>query len=213
MNTCNLCNKTFKYNYLLLKHQNRKNSCVLNNNGNIDAAKKHYDYQVNKIYKLNIKTTDTMCGYCDKTFISKSNLNKHMNNNCKTKDTKAEKKLTIFQLPQKLIIQLKRFTTRQQSNPMMRHMGNGKNNALITFPLENLDLSIAENKIKSLTDKYNLYGIVNHSGGLNGGHYTAHCKNLLDKKWYEFNDSSVSYVDDIKELNDSSAYLLFYEKI
>ena len=108
--------------------------------------------------------------------------------------------MTIFQLPQKLIIQLKRFTTRQQSNPMMRYMGNGKNNALITFPLENLDLSIAENKIKPLTDKYNLYGIVNHSGGLNGGHYTAHCKNLLDKKWYEFNDSSVSYVDDIKEL-------------
>ena len=92
MNTCNLCNKTFKFNYLLLKHQNRKNSCVPDNNGNVDAAKKHYDYQVNKIYKLNIKTTDTMCGYCNKTFTTKSNLTKHINKICKEKIKVEEKK-------------------------------------------------------------------------------------------------------------------------
>ena len=40
MNTCNLCNKTFKFNYLLLKHQNRKNSCVLNNDGKISVQYK-----------------------------------------------------------------------------------------------------------------------------------------------------------------------------
>ena len=92
MNTCNLCNKTFEFNYLLERHQNRKKSCANGGiNGNIDTAKRKYDYQVNKINKLNAKTTDKMCGYCDKIFTSKSNLNKHMNNNCRNK-TSIEKK-------------------------------------------------------------------------------------------------------------------------
>ena len=83
MNTCNLCNKTFKFNYLLQKHQNRKNSCVLNNDGKIDIAKKHYDYQVNKIYRLNTKTTAKLCGDCNKTFTTKYNLINHLNKNSK----------------------------------------------------------------------------------------------------------------------------------
>ena len=73
-------------------------------------------------------------------------------------------------------------------------------------------LYIIKNPIKPLTDKYNLYATVNHSGGLNGGHYVAHCKNLLDKKWYNFNDSTVSYVHNSNNIIDHSAYILFYEK-
>ena len=93
MNTCNLCNKTFEFNYLLERHQNRKKLCANNGiNGDISVAKRKYNYQVSKINKLNAKTTETMCGYCDKTFTSKSNLNKHMNNNCRNKINLEEKK-------------------------------------------------------------------------------------------------------------------------
>ena len=59
---------------------------------------------------------------------------------------------------------------------------------------------------------YNLYATVNHSGGLGGGHYVANCKNLLDQKWYHFNDDRISYVDDENEIVDNSAYILFYER-
>lgn len=38
---------------------------------------------------------------------------------------------------------------------------------------------------------YDLVGIVNHSGDIDFGHYTAECRNPINKKWYTFNDSSV----------------------
>ena len=38
---------------------------------------------------------------------------------------------------------------------------------------------------------YDLVGIVNHSGDIDYGHYTAECRNPANKKWYTFNDSSV----------------------
>ncbi len=121
--------------------------------------------------------------------------------------TTALKKMSLFQLPPKLIIQLKRFSSKNKSI-----LSNGKINDLIRFPLTDLDLSIAQNQTKPHTDKYNLYATVNHSGGLNGGHYVANCKNLLDKKWYHYNDSRVSYVYNESDILDDSAYILFYEK-
>ncbi|KAM6960386.1 ubiquitin carboxyl-terminal hydrolase 50-like [Tautogolabrus adspersus] len=39
---------------------------------------------------------------------------------------------------------------------------------------------------------YNLCGIVNHMGGLRGGHYTATILCEEDETWYECNDSDVS---------------------
>ena len=39
---------------------------------------------------------------------------------------------------------------------------------------------------------YDLIGVSNHYGSLNGGHYTASCKNPLPQEWHYFNDSSVS---------------------
>jgi ubiquitin carboxyl-terminal hydrolase 4/11/15 len=95
---------------------------------------------------------------------------------------------------------------------MFLRMIGGKINDLIQFPLEDLNFKSAESSIKPLHDKYSLYATVNHSGGLNGGHYVAHCKNLLDQKWYNFNDSTVSYVEKESEIIDGSAYILFYEK-
>ena len=63
---------------------------------------------------------------------------------------------------------------------------------------------------------YDLYGIVNHSGSLYGGHYTADCMNPYDKRWYRFNDSYVSEIDinsqGYSEYGSSSPYLLFYCK-
>jgi len=38
---------------------------------------------------------------------------------------------------------------------------------------------------------YDLYAVVNHMGGYQGGHYYCSAKNFLDRNWYEFNDKSV----------------------
>lgn len=61
---------------------------------------------------------------------------------------------------------------------------------------------------------YDLFGVVNHFGSLNGGHYTATCKNSIDGKWYYFNDSSVSGggSDSSTRIMADAAYVLFYRR-
>jgi ubiquitin carboxyl-terminal hydrolase 8 len=127
--------------------------------------------------------------------------------------SQAYKKMSIFQLPPKLIIQFKRFNTRNvYSKNMFNRLIGGKINNLIRFPLNNLTFEKAQNPIKPIYDKYSLYATVNHSGDMGSGHYVANCKNILDKKWYNFNDSSVSYISNPDAVIDNTAYILFYEK-
>jgi|TARA_B110001469_G_scaffold16668_1_gene16882 ubiquitin C-terminal hydrolase len=112
----------------------------------------------------------------------------------------AEKKIDIWDFPEVIIVSINRFNNRGQ-----------KRNDMVQYPIVNLDLSkycIGYNKYKS---KYNLYGICNHTGGSNSGHYFSYCK-LKDGHWYEFNDSSVSKISNDK-LVTSSAYCLFYKKM
>eukprot|EP00903_Cladosiphon_okamuranus_P012270 g11508.t1 len=59
---------------------------------------------------------------------------------------------------------------------------------------------------------YDLWGVVNHYGGLGGGHYTAYALNVIDKRWYEFSDDRVSVVDNEADLVTSAAYVLFYSR-
>lgn len=47
---------------------------------------------------------------------------------------------------------------------------------------------------------------------MGGGHYTAYAKNPYTHKWYNFNDSSVNEVKDLKEIVSDAAYVLFYRK-
>ena len=57
---------------------------------------------------------------------------------------------------------------------------------------------------------YDLYAISNHFGTLSGGHYTAYCKNAINGKFYEFDDTSVSPIEDAK-IATNAAYVLFYK--
>ena len=42
------------------------------------------------------------------------------------------------------------------------------------------------------TTRYNLHAVSNHYGTMHGGHYTAFCKSVYDKKWYKFDDQYVT---------------------
>ena len=43
---------------------------------------------------------------------------------------------------------------------------------------------------------YELYAVLIHSGAISGGHYYAYIKDLKSKQWFNFNDSSVSPIDE-----------------
>ena len=88
---------------------------------------------------------------------------------------------------------------------------NRKNQILVTFPLENFDLSQYVVGYKKESYVYDLYGICNHSGGVHGGHYTAFVKNA-NGKWYEFNDTIVTEIVDTDKLITPKAYCFFYRK-
>lgn len=59
---------------------------------------------------------------------------------------------------------------------------------------------------------YDLGGVVNHYGGLGGGHYTANALNMIDNRWYEYSDDRVSVLENEADLVTSAAYVLFYSR-
>ena len=126
------------------------------------------------------------------------------------------KKMDIYKLPKILVIQLKRFSKggggSKYGGGYGLHrmvMGSSKNSDLIDFPIDGLDMGQYLLEKDGKEYNYDLYAISNHMGSLYGGHYTAHCKNSLDNKWYYFNDSSCGKTS-TSELVCSSAYVLFY---
>lgn len=132
--------------------------------------------------------------------------------NCKSQSTSGEgtatKKITIWKIPDKLIIQLKRFNTNNGNS--------SKNNSEIQFPITDLSLENIITPQNVNSEHYELYSTVNHFGDLSGGHYIAHCKNLVNSKWYEFNDSTLIHIPDDqidRVIKCQSVYILFYQNM
>ena len=89
-----------------------------------------------------------------------------------------------------------------------RFQNDGKKiNKLIKFPVDNLDLNDYCIDKREQNNVFSLYGVVNHYGGYNSGHYKALCKN--NGSWLEFNDNNVS---EVKNIVTNAAYILFYKK-
>jgi len=125
-------------------------------------------------------------------------------NNWYNEDTKERinisKKIKFWSFPNILVIDFKRFNNSFQ-----------KNQILITFPIEELDLCNYVIGYKKEMYKYELYAVCNHSGGVQGGHYTAYIKNA-NGKWYHFNDTAISEVGTAEGIITPKAYVLFYRK-
>ncbi len=104
-------------------------------------------------------------------------------------------------MPKLFIISLKRF---KNSNGYYY-----KNDKYVDFPLKNLNL----NKVVCGFDKnnniYDCFAICQHYGEMEGGHYTAVCKNI--DKWYNYNDESC-YLCDEENIKSSQAYIIFYRR-
>lgn len=109
----------------------------------------------------------------------------------------VEKSIAFWNLPEILVIDLKRFDNRLRK--IAQH---------ISVPTTSLDLSkyvVGYNKAKYV---YNLFGVSNHMGTAFSGHYTAYVKNA-NNKWYEFNDQTVTPRDE-RQVVTSNAYCFFF---
>ena len=95
---------------------------------------------------------------------------------------------------------------------LKRYKNGQKNNKYIEYPLT---LSLNKFNMNYGTKKKNSYSLQSfaiHDGGLNGGHYYAVCKNPLDKKWREYNDSNVTLIDN-NDVKKYVPYLFFYKRL
>nr|XP_056722523.1 ubiquitin carboxyl-terminal hydrolase 31 [Euleptes europaea] len=133
--------------------------------------------------------------------------------------------LSLWTLPDVLIIHLKRF--RQEGDRRMKLQN------MVRFPLTGLDMTphVVKRSQSSWSLPshwspwrrpyglgrdpedfiYDLYAVCNHHGTMQGGHYTAYCKNSIDGLWYCFDDSEVQQLAE-NEVCRNTAYILFYQR-
>lgn len=142
-------------------------------------------------------------------------LSKYSCTTCGEKKSATEK-VYLWELPEILIIHLKRFIDRKiQIGPGKYMSRPEKVDKKVNYPLRDLDLSAFYSPYKANTIKYELYAVSNHFGNISGGHYTAYCKNQINGQWYNYNDSHVSCIrpsEVLETVVNDGAYVLFYKK-
>ncbi|KAM3917181.1 ubiquitin carboxyl-terminal hydrolase 31 [Leptodactylus fuscus] len=134
-------------------------------------------------------------------------------------------KLSLWTLPDVLILHLKRFRQDADRRVKLQNM--------VRFPLVGLDMTphVVKRSQSSWSLPshwspwrrpyglgrdpedfiYDLYAVCNHHGTMQGGHYTAYCKNSVDGMWYCFDDSEVQALAE-DEVCKPAAYILFYQR-
>lgn len=113
----------------------------------------------------------------------------------------VRKNIIFWSFPPILIIILKRYSPD----------GRYKNDRLIDFPLDHLDLSKYVVGYRANSYKYELFGVANHMGGVAGGHYTAFVRPTNNNRWFCCNDSCVTEISP-NIVVSASAYCIFYRK-
>lgn len=120
--------------------------------------------------------------------------------NCK-KRREHKKEIKISRPPNILILSIQRINGRTKR----------KNNCVVEFSEKlNIKKYIDTECGYGKECEYELYGVGNHSGNIDFGHYFAYVK--LNGNWYEFNDSIVSKIGRINTIS-REVYTLFYKKI
>ena len=181
-------------------------------------------YSIQITYNKRLSDDETISTCCDSNFILniplKDNVTQSLENCIDLylkdnlligenglRDEKTGERCDIIQktlfwnLPEILIIGLKRFS----------YDGRRKNCSLIKFPIEQLNMNKYVYNYKKDNYNYELYAVCNHSGRLNGGHYTSYVK-LSNGDWYHFNDATISKITNQDSVISPKAYCLFYKK-
>ncbi|NXW52161.1 UBP50 hydrolase, partial [Nyctiprogne leucopyga] len=140
---------------------------------------------------------------CLKCFFQQDTLTWNNQIHCSWCGTKqdAAVKGTITKAPQIIIFHLKRFEWQGKHNRKL--------STDICYPLSNLDLSPYSSPLTCKEVEYSLCAVVNHSGSLDDGHYTAFCKHSVTEDWYSCDDAQITNIP-TSSVQTDTAYLLFY---
>lgn len=111
------------------------------------------------------------------------------------------KRSSLYNSPPYLIIQLKRW-----------NMNLKKNQRIIQYDTSGIDMKKYHHpdSLDKSNSSYELFGIINHSGNVFGGHYFSYIKGF-NGKWYEFNDTNVKEIP-ISKLQANKNYCFIYRR-
>lgn len=138
--------------------------------------------------------------YCLETMQKKEDMGKDSLVDCPKCGQKTEREICyiIEKAPKLFLIQLKRFKT-----DIDYKTGTIEKRKVCTM----IDL---KETIAIKDQQFELYGVVNHYGEIDKGHYTACVKRPSDDQWFLYDDEKVTKIT-FKEVNSEGAYLLFYQ--
>jgi len=125
-------------------------------------------------------------------------------------DNRQDRKLLTR--PKSLVIKLKRYTQITQGHNTVI----AKINKMISYPQK---MQLSKYLCNGDVSAYELYGIINHAGVMNGGHYYSYIRNYntssnkFDKDWMVCNDTQVNSISETEALNSKNAYILFYHTV
>lgn len=151
---------------------------------------------------LSVSIDDNNIYDCLNNFVQHESLtgeNAWYNEKTKMKE-EVEKRYMFWSFPKVLVLVLKRFSSN----------GKKKIKKQIDFPIHGLNLSKYVIGYNPQSYIYDLYGVANHTGNIEGGHYTSFVK-TADNQWIHFNDSNLSKIGESNIVTNMS-YCLFYRK-
>ena len=122
---------------------------------------------------------------------------------CK-RERQCEKRFEIVKLPLILTISLGRFYNDGLSR---------KKQNFVDFEMTDVNLGQYATGCNGQLNRYKdyqLYGVSNHFGSLESGHYTAYCFSQVYGKWFKYDDTEVYEMEDPNSVKSPAAYILFY---
>jgi ubiquitin C-terminal hydrolase len=145
---------------------------------------------------------DSLSKYFEKEILESKYLDEKSNQYLNT-----YRQIKLMKVPKYLIIVLKRYRNMNTGNLL-------KSNNMISFPIDNLDLSSYSEGYDTLECNLRLISIGCHRGVLNGGHYYAICRAKNDL-WYKCDDQEVEEYSIESNKNNlfKDGYILIYEKM
>ena len=122
----------------------------------------------------------------------------------------ATKQISVYKAPLVLILVLKRFAfSRLRRCKVDTPVSVAPRDAAAGLLLAPFMSDSAEDRRGAV---YDLVGVVNHSGGTGGGHYTADCR--VGRSWMSFNDAHSHPTGDVGRASAPrrEPYVLFYQR-
>ena len=120
---------------------------------------------------------------------------------------KAHKDISVWRLPKILVVILKRFS--------YSGMWRDKISSMVNFPVDDFAAQGGRGEWVSNERErrvYRLFGVTNHTGTLEGGHYIGCARNPVTGDWFTYDDHVIRPMR-ASQTQKKEAYLLFYTSL